>query len=316
MRRKLITVSIISCITLGLLYAGCISPALNDKAVKNKEATVTNTFVEEFKEAIFDKKYTAKELVVLLDDNIMNISKQEATDAVHSLLYVLTTDMTRLTMDEKLMSNITKYKMDEGSQIEEGVRKEIEELLDIHYAIIERDNQVLLGINYPKLMSKYSDYVTDEFKDLLLFYSETYSTGYWKEAEAELDYQEIVNRINKVEQLIDKYEEQSPSYLDFMKELELFYLNLYLGGDSGQYIYEEDGLIKESALNSYKDVVANGKEGRLKGKLRLLLQKLEEVGNRRSTDLEVFLLDLRGENYETISSDGASNIEDVLGKIE
>lgn len=259
MKGKLLMLLLI--VVFALFLAACTQdpPAESGEAEVNQEVEQDeNTVMNDFRD--LTDANNPLEIKEFIDENIENVSQEEAGEMVsaleRSLINNLAAQADRIfTLDEEneLMEIgsvdffFDEEKIDEIENDE--LREEVELTFDSGYKLINVEGNYNPIVDYAKLQ-KYNDYVSQEWIDYLEVRAMDSEAPPFVDAALMLDYDELAERVLKTEEYLVNY--TNGSRYDEMLDIYDNKLTIYLTGIPNTQIYDYDtNEIYNSAYNSF-----------------------------------------------------------------
>lgn len=310
-------------LVLSLLFISCSrKEELSNKNVQNTEKNIVkdikNKKDNKNKYYIFkDMEKLKKEYITLLendeiskaikllDSNIKKLNKEEATEAVETLLYFL--DVNLLEGNKNYFDLVvfgSKYRVKEENidsffkNIDDvNIRKLYEDLIDNNYMIkLDKDEEYIdelqlsvITINNKKILNKYEKYIRKDLIDLLKL-KEQENMNLYSLVDGMVSLDKTFSNILKMEEYLEKYQE-SPYAQEVLNNLAYQY-QAYFGYFDWSNIFDENDKIIEKAKKHFEKTIKEYPNTKVCEKTKTYLKTLESENYKKTKDVENLILDI------------------------
>lgn len=279
---------------LAFLFSGCQGGQKTADVSKDKDVlTQLNTMKEQGKKP--------KELFDYINQNIREMQKSKATEAVGSLTSFL--EENEAVYNEKLFAGenpdlMIKYfhATFDHAKIESIKEPEFKELLyDITlggYRIVEIEGSFMVTVDYDALKT-FQEYIDDEMKEYINILALRYNDPVIVDASLQVGPEELEKRILQMENYLLSYNNE------MRKEIVLSmyegHIMMYMSGSDNTPIFDYDtGAMSPTAFNTLEKAARNNKETAFGKTMAKYVELLKQEGFANTEKVQDFIVNVDG----------------------
>ncbi|WCK57086.1 hypothetical protein PP175_28265 (plasmid) [Aneurinibacillus sp. Ricciae_BoGa-3] len=234
-----------------------------------------------------------------LQKNITRLNKQDASNAVDGLLYVIHQQtpnlnnkiqglQTVLTQYDKQGVNLNDPKA--VNTIQDATLKAF--LSEVHanrFIISPTGNQYLARPDVKWVLDNYGKYMNDDLKAMAMFSLEENQKPFFNKDANSFDMNLVAQRIIEIEGNMKKFPKSF--YQQAMQNSKNYYYQVYFGTNNS-FLVDKNNKVLPQIIQNYHDTVAKYPDSQLAKDLKAYFTKLSATGNKVTPDVNVWLLDL------------------------
>lgn len=297
---------------------------------KGEEKSNAKPFTKE-QEAEYVKKFSKLVLkpsepsVILkeMDKNIARLSKQEASNMVDGLLYVMHQQNPKMNtkiqgLQEELRElekkNIDYNNPENIDKVEDETLKAfLKEVYSKKFVIDKIGEDFVAHPDIQFVIDKYGKYMNDDLRAVAEFSLEENKKPFFNKETNSFDMNIVVQRILKIEENMKKFPKSF--YLPAMQNSKNYYYQVYFGTNNS-FLVDKDKKVLPSVLEHYRDTVKKHPNSQLAKDIQKVLDKLKATDYKVTDDVYVFLLELTGTQTKDVKQDTSATEEKANEKVK
>lgn len=300
---------------------GCATDTKKEEKQSKFSKEEESAFVKSFAEKVM-KPESPSVILGEVEKNIDRVSKQEASNMIDGLLYVM--HQMNPEMNAKIQGLQVAFKQLEDQKIDYNDPKSLDKVKDetakaylkeaqSKKFIVEKVGQDFLARPDVKfVINKYGSYMNDDLKAMSQFSLEENEKPFFNKETNSFDMDIVVSRILKVEKNKKKFPESF--YQPAMENSKSYYYQVYFGTNNS-FLVDKNKKVLPAILNHYKETVKKYPESQLAKDTKTVLDKLKTTNNTVTDDLYVYLLDLTNTKTQEVKEQASSTQEKATEKV-
>lgn len=267
---------IILILVLVFLFAGCGAKVVPpDSTIKTPELTESKSveIMNGYRD-LMNANSSPSEILKYIEANIGNLSKEDGDIVVEGLIEVQKKQLQNY--QEKLYSQeftdkVSKYKFEDLISLnnikEEDVKKFLESAYNEGYKLITAEGMYDFELDYVKLESKFSPYVSEKTAAYLGIMATESKDHFAADGAIKISLDELANRVINTENFLQKFGDSQ--YAKEIKQQYNWYLTAYLIGLNNTPAFSyEDNKLKDEVLTNFKSTMIKYKDSKLSTTLK------------------------------------------------
>ncbi|PLS19550.1 hypothetical protein CVD28_03795 [Bacillus sp. M6-12] len=300
--------------------AGC-STADKKEEVKKFTKEEETAFVKSFSEKVLKPESPAV-ILAEVEKNVDKLSKQEASNMVDGLLYVM--HQRNPEMNAKIQGLQTPLAELDKEKIDFNNPKNLDKVKDETTKAFLKESQEKLFVvqkvgqdylarpNVQYVLDTFGSYMNDDLKAMTAFSLEENEKPFFNKDANSFDMNIVVSRILKVEDNMKKFPESF--YKEAMTNSKNYYYQVYFGTNNS-FLVDENKKVLPAIVDHYNDTVKKHPDSQLAKDAKTVLEKLKATDNKVTDDLYVFLLELTGTQTQDVQEDASATEEKATKKV-
>lgn len=253
-----------------------------------------------------------------LSKNIKLLSRDNASDSVDGLLYVIHQLLPE--MNTKLEAMKPGLKQYLGSDFEFNSSVDIERMTDTtirgfatqvneRFMLLEEyDGEYYIKVNYERILNQYKDYINDDLISLIEFHKKENMNDFFNTNENMFNLDIVTDRIIKIEEYIATYPDSV--YVASMLDSRTYYYQVYFGMNN-DFLLDNNNKVLSSTIEHYKITKDKYHNSTLAKHLKEYLTKLEKTNYYVTDSITLFLTDLTS-NPNTVQESSSLSVDDSV----